>query len=84
MLLLGGERLKGGIKRTENTKMDKVLGGRRVGDGRKIGFRQAELAGAYWSRGDGYTGEGEDGWTEPPNPRKTGLAAPNEPTGTPR
>lgn len=63
---MGGKRLKaGGLKvelralKTLETKMDKVPGGRRVGDGGKIGFRRAQLAGLYWGIGDrwnGYTG----------------------------
>lgn len=80
---MGGKRLKaGGLKvelralKTLETKMDQVLGGRRVEDGRKIGFRQAQLAALYWGRGDrwnGYTGmERMDGLSHP-TPQKLDL-----------
>lgn len=73
---MAGKRLKArGLKvelravKTLETKMDKVPGGRRVEDGRKIGFRQAQVAGLYWGRGDrwnGYTGmERMDGLSHP-------------------
>lgn len=71
---------------TLETKMDK-----------KIGFRQAQLAGFYWGKGDGWNGytgmERTDGLSHPTHKKLdfcrrvvhgSGLIALNEPTVVPR
>lgn len=54
-----------------------------MGTGEKIGFRQAQLAGLYWGRGDrwnGYTGmERTDGLSHP-TPQKNWICGTNTPS----
>lgn len=84
--------------KTLETKMDQVLGGRRVGDGRKNWIQTGSAGWFILGRGDrwnGYTGmERMDGLSHP-TPKKldfwsehavhgSGLAALNEPAVVPR